>query len=107
MKLRPYQILAGLDAKRVWRGGVRGVVLCLPTGAGKTVTAYNLVAGALASGERVLWLPFSVRGDCGCVWSRRCGDHQGGLVESRCTVADRIYADSRASAPTYCGGLDS
>ena len=56
MKLRPYQILAGLDAKRVWRGGVRGVVLCLPTGAGKTVTAYNLVAGALASGERVLWL---------------------------------------------------
>ena len=54
--LRPYQHLARLDVSRVWRSGGRGALLVLPTGAGKTVTAYSIVDREIAEGRRVLWL---------------------------------------------------
>ena len=54
--LRSYQHLARLDLYRLWRSGARGALLVLPTGAGKTHTAYSVVDRELADGHRVLWL---------------------------------------------------
>lgn len=54
--LRDYQ-QAGIDAIRAeFRGGNRRVLLCMPTGAGKTLTASEMVRGNHTRGKRMLWL---------------------------------------------------
>ena len=50
MKLRPYQIEAVRAAE-----GAKRIVLCAPTGSGKTVIAVELIARELAAGRRVLF----------------------------------------------------
>lgn len=54
--LRSYQLDAGDQISSKFRAGSRRVILCLPTGAGKTVTFAHLVHLALKRGKRVLVL---------------------------------------------------
>ena len=54
MQLRPYQAAAIERVREYVRAGQRRVVLCAPTGAGKTVIAAALIASAAAKGSRVL-----------------------------------------------------
>lgn len=54
--LRDYQ-QAGIDAiKGEFRAGHKRVLLCMPTGAGKTLTASEMVRGNFEKGKRMLWL---------------------------------------------------
>lgn len=53
VKLRPYQLMA---LERLYGCGKRRVMLCAPTGSGKTVLAAQLIRDAIAKGKRVLFL---------------------------------------------------
>lgn len=56
MTLRPHQIRA-IDAVRaVYRAGRKRCLLVMPTGAGKTYTAAELIRASVARGHRVLFL---------------------------------------------------
>jgi len=56
MQLRPYQVGA-IDALRARvSAGVRRVLLCAPTGSGKTVMASEVIRGAVARGKRVVFV---------------------------------------------------
>lgn len=56
VELRPYQhaIIAG--CREAFRAGERAVLVQLPTGAGKTVTASTMVNGSAQRGKRCWWL---------------------------------------------------
>lgn len=54
--LRPYQVDAIERVRARYRAGERSVLLCAPTGAGKTVIGAAVIAGALERGTRVLFL---------------------------------------------------
>ncbi len=54
--LRPYQATAIENVKCVLRAGSRRVLICAPTGSGKTLTAGAIILGALAKGKRVLFV---------------------------------------------------
>lgn len=56
MELRDYQQRAVEDLRAAYCDGHGGAILELGTGAGKTVTAASVVAGATALGGWVLWL---------------------------------------------------
>lgn len=56
MQLRDYQIRAIDLVRAEYRRGRRAVLLVLPTGAGKTATASQLIAWAVARGRRCLFL---------------------------------------------------
>jgi superfamily II DNA or RNA helicase len=56
MQLRDYQIRAIDLVRGEYRRGRRAVLLVLPTGAGKTATASQLIAWAVARGRRCLFL---------------------------------------------------
>lgn len=53
-KLRPYQQRAVDAVNAKWTEGVRSLLLCMPTGAGKTETALALVLAAATPSNRVL-----------------------------------------------------
>ena len=50
--LRPYQVDAIAKIREAIRRGKRRILLTLPTGAGKSLTAASMIAGALARGKR-------------------------------------------------------
>jgi superfamily II DNA or RNA helicase len=54
--LRPYQVRAISELRAVYQSGRRAPVLVLPTGAGKTVVASEIIRSAVARGNRVLFL---------------------------------------------------
>lgn len=54
--LRPYQEKAKQDIRAAFRFGKRRVVLCMPTGAGKTVTFADMVGNAISNGSRAMIL---------------------------------------------------
>lgn len=56
VELRPYQIKAIENVKRVLRAKVRRVLICAPTGSGKTLTSGAIIRGAHAKGSRVLFV---------------------------------------------------
>ena len=56
MELRDYQVRAIDLVRGEYRRGRRAVLLVLPTGAGKTATASQLIAWAVARGRRCLFL---------------------------------------------------
>lgn len=56
MNLRPYQTAALDRLQQAFERGARASVLCLPTGAGKTVLACEIMRRALLKGRRVLFL---------------------------------------------------
>lgn len=56
MELRDYQHRAVADLRQAYCDGHGGAVLELGTGAGKTVTAASVVAGAIGLGGWVLWV---------------------------------------------------
>lgn len=56
MELRDYQIKAKRGIYHAWKEGKRGVFLCLPTGAGKTVTFADIIKDAVAKDKVVALL---------------------------------------------------
>ncbi len=54
--LRPYQQHAEQEARTALAGGCRCVVLYLPTGGGKTLTATSIIQKAVAKGRKVVFL---------------------------------------------------
>ena len=54
--LRPYQLDAIDRVRACIRGGVRRVLIVLPTGGGKTLIASHIIASAVGRGSRVLFL---------------------------------------------------
>lgn len=54
--LRPYQLAAVEQIRAALRRGRRRVLLTLPTGAGKTLTAASMIAGALERGKRCMFV---------------------------------------------------
>lgn len=54
--LRPYQARLVEDARAVYRGGARAILIVLPTGGGKTRVGGEFVMASVARGRRVLWL---------------------------------------------------
>lgn len=56
IQLRPYQQRVLDEAREAYRQRNRAVLLCMPTGAGKTVTASTVVHGAAAKGNVTWWL---------------------------------------------------
>lgn len=53
---RPYQIHANQEIREAFRSGKRKIVLVAPTGSGKTFMASEIIDGAVAKGNRVLFL---------------------------------------------------
>lgn len=51
--LRPYQQFAEQEARNALAGGSKRVVLYLPTGGGKTLTATSIITKAIAKGRKV------------------------------------------------------
>jgi superfamily II DNA or RNA helicase len=56
VRLRPYQSEAIKRVEDLARGGVRRIVIALPTGGGKTTVAAKIIERALRSEKRVLFL---------------------------------------------------
>lgn len=56
ISLRPYQQQLIQQARDAYRAGKRSLLLVMPTGGGKTITAVALCSAALAKGGRVLWV---------------------------------------------------
>lgn len=56
MELRPHQISAQNGARSAYRRGCRAILICMQTGAGKTLTMVSLLQSALSKGSRCLWL---------------------------------------------------
>lgn len=56
LALRDYQVDACAAVRAEWAGGIRRLIVQLPTGAGKTAMASTLVAERVAQGQRALWL---------------------------------------------------
>lgn len=54
--LRPYQFHAEQEARFALAGGAKRVVLYLPTGGGKTLTATSIITKATAKGRKVVFL---------------------------------------------------
>jgi superfamily II DNA or RNA helicase len=54
INLRPYQKQAIEDCRRLFAAGKTRLILCAPTGAGKTVMFSYIVASALSKGKRVM-----------------------------------------------------
>lgn len=55
-ELRPYQLDALDDLRRCFGRGLKRVGLMLPTGAGKTTVACEMIRGAVEKGKRVLFI---------------------------------------------------
>jgi len=53
-KLRPYQTEAKEEIRASFLKGRRRVILCMPTGAGKTVTFADIVSNSIANGARAM-----------------------------------------------------
>lgn len=56
LELRPYQSRCITAARTCIARAARSVCIVAPTGAGKTIIGVSIAAGALAKGNRVLWL---------------------------------------------------
>lgn len=55
LALRPYQTAARDELRAKYRAGARWVLLVMPTGAGKTVSAVDIIETAVRRGKRVLF----------------------------------------------------
>ena len=53
-KLRDYQNKAKEEIRNCFQRGLKRVVLCMPTGAGKTVTFVDMVAGVIPKNMRAM-----------------------------------------------------
>lgn len=55
-KLRPYQETAKRDIRALFRKGLKRIILCMPTGAGKTVTFADMIREALSNSKTAMIL---------------------------------------------------
>lgn len=77
VELRPYQVGAIDSVRAEIRAGRRRVLLCIPTGGGKTLTAASILASAVAKGSRVLFVA-----------------HRKELIDQTCTTFGRLGISS-------------
>jgi DNA repair protein RadD len=56
VQLWPYQVAAVDAVRRAYERRARRILLVIPTGGGKTVTACSVVEGARRKGRKILWL---------------------------------------------------
>lgn len=54
--LRPYQVTSIAQVREAIRAGKRRIMLTVPTGGGKTLTAASMIIGALGKGKRSLFV---------------------------------------------------
>lgn len=73
VELRPYQTGAIEAVRAAIRAGRKRVLLCIPTGGGKTLTAASTLASAVAKGSRVLFVA-----------------HRKELIDQTCTTFGRL-----------------
>lgn len=110
VELRPYQAEAVEQARQALRNGAKNVLICAPTGAGKTVIASHLIEESQAKGKRSAFVvdrlsliqqtsdTFDRYGiDHGIVQSShwRFKPHKGVQICSIQTVARRRWPDSQ------------
>jgi DNA repair protein RadD len=77
VSLRPYQVRAIEDVRQALRRGRKRVLLTVPTGGGKTLTAAAVLAAALAKGSRTLFAA-----------------HRKELIDQTCTTFCRLGVTS-------------
>jgi DNA repair protein RadD len=56
IELRPYQVESIATIRAAIRAGKRRILVTIPTGGGKTLTASSMIAGALSKGKRSLFV---------------------------------------------------
>lgn len=56
MNLRPYQVKAKIQIRESFSNGAQAVVLCMPTGSGKTVSFADIALDSIGNGYRVMIL---------------------------------------------------
>jgi superfamily II DNA or RNA helicase len=89
MDLRPYQACAIADCRAAYESGARGVVLVLPTGAGKTVIASEIARLALSRGGTVAVL---------CHRTELIAQTEDKLRAVGLTPGERVWVDSTQTA---------
>ncbi len=84
ISLRPYQQIAIQNLRQAYADGHKKVILCAPTGAGKTVMFSAIAQGALQKGKRVMIL--TDRGEL--LWQA------GGALNNLAIVPELITAET-------------
>jgi superfamily II DNA or RNA helicase len=84
ISLRPYQEIAIQNLRQAYADGHKKVILCAPTGAGKTVMFSAIAQGAIQKGKRVMIL--TDRGEL--LWQA------GGALNNLAIVPELITADT-------------
>ncbi len=84
MNLRPYQVLAIDKLRAAFGQGHKRVILCAPTGAGKTVMFSAIAHGAMQKGKRVMII--TDRGEL--LWQA------GGALNNLAIVPELITAET-------------
>lgn len=84
IQLRPYQQIAIDQLRQAFANGHKAVILCAPTGAGKTVMFSAIAQGAMQKGKRVMIL--TDRGEL--LWQA------GGALNNLAIVPELITADT-------------
>ena len=94
--LRPYQQHAKQEVRFALAGGCRRVVLYLPTGGGKTLTAVSIIQNAVAKGRKVVFLANRKQliYQTSAVLSRYGIDHGVIQAENTCRLDARVLVAS-------------
>ena len=94
--LRPYQLHAEQEARFALAGGKRRVVLYLPTGGGKTLTATSIITKAVGKGRRVVFIANRKQlvAQTSAVLHRYGIDHGILQAENTCRTYERVLVAS-------------
>ena len=94
--LRPYQEHAEQQARIALAGGRRRLVLYLPTGGGKTLTATSIITKAIAKGRKVVFVANRKQlvAQTSAVLTRYGIDHGILQAENTCRLHERVLVAS-------------
>lgn len=95
-ELRPYQVRTEVAARLALASGKKRVVLYLPTGGGKTLTATSIITKAIAKGRKVVFLANRKQlvAQTSAVLARYGIDHGILQAENTCRTYERVLAAS-------------